>query len=729
MNNNDNVCNRQVHNTIHYSGLDLFRVISAFLIVAIHTSPLMSYSPDADFIFTRIIARAAVPFFFMVSGYFLLPRYFIDKEPLGTEKEKTNNKALVRFLKKTLLLYGAAILIYLPVNFYSGYFYHKNILIILKDILINGTFYHLWYLPAVITGAALVFIFSRYFKAGVIFVLSLILYGIGLFGDSYYGLSVRIPFLKAVYDFLFSVFDYTRNGFFFAPVFLVLGARIARQKKKLSLKHCFFGIGICSLFLFGEALTLHFYNLQRHNSMYLFLIPVMYYLFQSLLLWQGKDRKKLRSLSMIIYIIHPLAIIIVRGMAKFLGLGAFFIDNSLLHYAAVCVLSLLLGLVYLIFNRHLKKDNPDIYGRAWIEINLNHLKNNVKVINNILPEECTLMAVVKANAYGHGDVRIAEELNKTGIRSFAAATLSEGVNLRKNGIMGEILIFGYTHPRDFIYLIKYNLIQTIVDYQYAQSLNNFGKPVKVHLKIDTGMHRLGEDYNSVSHLQAIFCLSNLIIEGTYTHLSVSDSHRQEDMDFTKAQIDHFYDTIRILKELGCNPGKLHIQSSYGILNYPGLHCDYARIGIALYGVLSSAHDTPQIAAALKPVLSVKARIVMTKIIEKGDAVSYGRTFTASEERKIATVTIGYADGIPRNLENGSVLTAGSKAPIIGRICMDQLMIDVTGIPEVKPGDIVTVIGTDGSLQIKAEEIADQSGTITNELLTRLGNRLNRTYPI
>jgi serine/alanine racemase len=706
-----------------YDGLDFFRIIAAFLIVAIHTSPLTAFNPTADFIFTRIIARIAVPFFFMVTGYFLLSGIgrIADMAPIK------------KFLIKTANLYGIAILIYLPINLYTGYFHQKDVISVVKDLLVNGTFYHLWYLPAVILGVIITIILTKYLKGQTVIIISLILYVFGLLGDSYYGLTAKVSWLKITYDALFQIFDYTRNGIFYAPVFLVMGAFLASKRHKLTLKQSINGLLVFSILLLAEGLTLHHYGYQRHDSMYVFLLPCMYYLFQSLLSFKGSRYKYLRTLSMVVYIIHPLAIIIVRGAAKVLGMERFFIYNSLLHYLAVCILSLLFGLSYMFAVRYFKKRGsdlkatPDTKGRAWIEINLANLRANAEALGAVLPKDCTLMAVVKANAYGHGDIRIAKELYRIGISSFAVATLAEGVNLRRNGVKGEILIFGYTHPQDFKYLVKYHLIQTVVDYEYAQTLNSFGSTVKVHIKIDTGMHRLGENYNNLTNLKGIFQLNNLIIEGSYTHLSVSDGRTMEDIEFTQGQINHFYKTIRNLIDSGYDPGKLHIQSSYGVLNYPELHCDYARIGIALYGVLSSDQDTTRVLVNLKPVLSVKARVVMTKMLDKGEAVSYGRTFTAREDRKIAAVTIGYADGIPRNMEEGQVLIKGFKAPIIGRICMDQLMIDITDIPEVEPDDIVTVIGREGSALIGAEEVAEKSGTITNELLTRLGNRLNRIY--
>ncbi|WFR60047.1 serine racemase VanT catalytic subunit [Anaerocolumna sp. AGMB13025] len=724
MNKNDNALTGQkIIGSKNYDGLDFFRIIAAFLIVAIHTSPLMTFNPTADFIVTRIIARIAVPFFFMVTGFFLLSGFM----------KKGDMAPIKKFLIKTANLYGIAILIYLPINLYAGYFNQKGVATVIKDLLVNGTFYHLWYLPAVILGVIVTVTLTKYFKEQTVIILSIVLYILGLLGDSYYGLTAEVPWLKTIYDTLFKLFDYTRNGIFYAPVFLIMGAFLGSKRQELTLTQSIKGLLFFSILLLAEGLTLHHYGYQRHDSMYIFLIPCMYYLFQSLLSFRGSRYQYLRTLSMVVYIIHPLAIIIVRGAAKVFGIESFFIYNSLLHYLAVCILSLLFGLSYVFVIRYFKKmrlgikETPDTKGRAWIEINLENLRGNTEALQAVLPKDCTLMAVVKANAYGHGDIHIAKELNRIGIHSFAVATLTEGVNLRRNGVKGEILIFGYTHPQDFKYLVKYDLIQTVVDYDYAQTLNRFGQTIKVHIKIDTGMHRLGENYTNLTNLEGIFQLANLMIEGTYTHLSVSDGRTLEDIEFTKGQINHFYKTVRRLNDLGYDPGKLHIQSSYGVLNYPELHCDYARVGIALYGVLSSDQDTTRVLVNLKPVLSVKARIVMTKILDKGEAVSYGRTFTAREDRNIAVVTIGYADGIPRNMEEGQVLVKGFKAPIIGRICMDQLMIDITDIPQIEPDDIVTVIGREGSAFIGAEEVAEKSGTITNELLTRLGNRLNRIY--
>ena len=363
--------------------------------------------------------------------------------------------------------------------------------------------------------------------------------------------------------------------------------------------------------------------------------------------------------------------------------------------------------------------------RAWIEINLDNLENNIKQIKNIIPSQTKIMAVVKANAYGHGMIEISKKLNKIGITDFAVATLDEGITLREAGIKGNILILGYTNFNNIDYLLKYNLIQTIVDYEYAKRINQMDlkEKLKVHIKINTGMNRIGESYKNIDKLIDIYQMQNLEILGTYSHLCVSDSLKEDDKLFTNKQITNFFETIETLQNLGYNTGKIHIQASYGILNYPELNCDYVRPGIIMYGVYSDESEKTKIKVNLKPVLSLKARITSIKEITQGESVSYGRTFKADKNMKIATVGIGYADGYPRNLsgKNAKALVNGEYVSIIGRICMDQLLIDVSNLTKIEDGDIVTLIGEEK--QIKAEVVAQNSGTITNELLSRLGKRL------
>lgn len=367
--------------------------------------------------------------------------------------------------------------------------------------------------------------------------------------------------------------------------------------------------------------------------------------------------------------------------------------------------------------------------RAWIEVSTENLKHNIKTLNKITPEFCDMMAIVKADAYGHGAVKVSSFLNKTGVRAFGVATVDEGIVLRKQGIRGEILILGYTDITRLDQLIKYRLAQTVVDYEYAVKLNSYGKPLKVHLKIDTGMHRIGIPVTEAEKVCELFRFKRLTICGIFTHLCVSDSTKEEDIQFTRNQIRVFYDLLHMLKQNTIPIPKVHIQSSYGVLNYPELNCNYARIGIALYGTYTSFGDRTKLKPDLRPVLSLKTRVVLIREIEKGDSVSYGRTFLAKRNSRLALLPIGYADGLPRSLscETGKVLIHGQYAPIVGRICMDQLLVDITDIPEAALGEIATLIGRDGVNEITAAEVASSSGSITNELLSRLGSRLERIY--
>lgn len=475
-----------------------------------------------------------------------------------------------------------------------------------------------------------------------------------------------------------------------------------------------------------EGMTLHILDVQRHDSMYLFLLPCMFFLFAAVLSIAKQPAPILRSISTWIYLLHPLMIVLIRGIAKLIHGQAILVDNSLIHYIAVCFLSCIFA--YIIgkyFTLHKLRYYPK--GRAWIELDKKNLYHNISVLKDFLPPGCKFMPAVKANAYGHGAVLISKALNQIGIDSFCVASASEGIELRKGGVCGEILILGYTQPECFPLLIKYNLVQTVVNYHYAELLNDYGKPVKVHIKIDTGMHRLGERAEHIEEIARMFQMKNLIIEGAFTHLCADESTSPKDRTFTEAQGKAFYQVISVLKEQGYSCPKVHLLASYGLINYPELSGDYARIGIALYGVLSNRSDIQKCKIPLLPVLSIKVRIAAIKDLLCGEGVGYGLSYTATENRKIAILPIGYADGIPRALScgNGNVLINGSIAPIIGRICMDQTIIDVTDIPTVKEGDIAIIIGKSGNAEITAYDMAEQTGTITNEILSRLGSRLDR----
>ncbi len=697
----------------NYSGIDYFRFIASLLIIAIHTSPLASFSETGDFILTRVAARIAVPFFFMTSGFFLISRY------------ACGNGKLRRFIKRTALMYGVAILIYIPVNIYNGYFETDNLLPnIIKDIVFDGTLYHLWYFPASIIGAAIAWFLVRKFDYKAALIITVILYFIGLFGDSYYGISEKIGLLRGLYDLIFEVSDYTRNGVFFAPVFFVLGGIQANNHQRIAPKKSIPGFAVSFILMLIEALILRFYGLQRHDSMYIFMLPCMYFFFNIILLFEGRRIIPLRTASLIIYIIHPMMIVIVRLFAKLFHLRSALIDNSIAYYILVCLLSVSFAVIAsaLWSKRPAKEKHDSSKDRAYIEIDLNNLEHNVQTLKSAISPDCKLMAVVKARAYGHGDYEISTQLEKIGVTAFAVATIDEAIRLRKYGIRGEILILGYTNVLRASELKKYRLTQTLISLDYANELDSQGVKVNAHLKIDTGMHRLGISSENFSDIMKVFTMKNISIHGIFTHLCCSDSSVPEDIAFTRGQIERFYNLIAKLKMSGVNIPKIHIQSSYGLLNYPNLKCDYVRVGVALYGVKSLPDDETVLQLNLRPVLSLKSRVILIREIETGESVGYGRSFTAKRSSRIAILPIGYGDGVPRNLSNGigKVMIGGYIVPVIGRICMDQLAVDITDTDGIAVGDTATLINAN---ELPAAAVAGNAGSISNELLCRMGERL------
>lgn len=348
--------------------------------------------------------------------------------------------------------------------------------------------------------------------------------------------------------------------------------------------------------------------------------------------------------------------------------------------------------------------------RAWIEIDRAALQHNVQALQKRLPPGCVLMPAVKANAYGHGAVPIARECQKMGIGAFCVAALAEGIELRQHGIAGDILILGWTDPQQAALLHQYRLTQTVVTLAYARELNRQGKPIKVHIKIDTGMHRLGIHWKDLDEIAGVFHCENLRVAGAFTHLC-ADS-------MAKEQGRRFYQTAARLKERGYSPQKIHLLASDGLIGHPELGGDYARVGLALYGI-----GSPE----LRPVLSLKARVAQVQELSEGESAGYELQFTAQRPSRIAVLTIGYGDGLPRALScgGGRALLHGRKAPVAGLVCMDQTMVDVTEIPQASQGDTAVVLGRWGDLKISAAEVARQAGTIPNEILSRLGQRLDR----
>lgn len=363
--------------------------------------------------------------------------------------------------------------------------------------------------------------------------------------------------------------------------------------------------------------------------------------------------------------------------------------------------------------------------RAWIEVNVGNLRHNVETLKKVMQPGCELMAVVKAQAYGHGAVLTASYLNEMGIMAFAVATINEGIALRKSGIRGEILILGYTDVGRASELKKYDLMQALISFEYAEALNIQGFTIRTHIKIDTGMHRLGIPSGELSAVRKVFLMENLKVCGMFTHLCCSDSRHPDDVTFTRGQIDSFYSLTDALSDSGIILPKLHIQSSYGLLNYPGLVCDYVRAGIALYGALSTPDDDTVLKLDLRPVLSLKSRVVLIRKVVAGESIGYGRSFTTGRDTRIAILSIGYGDGFPRNLYGGkgNVLINQYVVPVVGRICMDQLAVDITDAEGVSVGDIATLVGAEGHDELSAPAVADSSGSISNELLCRMGARL------
>lgn len=684
------------------SGIEYFRLAAAFLVVAIHCSPLTTYSETADFILTRAVARVAVPFFFMVTGFFVLGR-----------PEK-----LRRFLKRTALLYLACILLYLPLNLYSGALSGLTPVGALRELLFEGTFYHLWYFPAVLLGAAIASLLMCT-RAGL--GIAAALYVLGLLGDSYWGLISGVPWLSDVYEVIFSLAGYTRSGLFFAPLFLLLGARL--RGREASGKGEAAGLGAALALVLCEALLLRHLGWQRHDSMYVFLPAVMYFLFSLLLAPRGEAPGWLSPFSMLVYVLHPWVIVLMRGAARLLGLWGLLVENSLGHYLAVCAGSAAAAAVLLLIWARLRPARPSDTARAWVEVDSAALRHNAENLRALLPVGCELMPVLKCEAYGHGLVKTARLMSSMGLRSFAVACAAEGVELRRAGIRGGILILGWTAPESFPCLSRYRLTQTVTEPAYARQLSAYGKNIDVHIKIDTGMHRLGIDPEDIASVEEVFTLPHLRVRGMYTHLCVSDALDEASRAFTEAQRRRFFALAEELCRRGYCVGKLHTQSSYGLLNYPDARCSYARVGIALYGVRSFRGDDAACWPGLEPALSLKARVEQVRSVKAGEGLGYGLAYTAPRKSRIAVLPIGYGDGFPRAAEGACALINGSCAPVVGRVCMDQLFVDVTDCGEVRPGDTVTLIGPG----LLCEELAEACGTISNEILSRLGKRLPRVW--
>ncbi len=379
---------------------------------------------------------------------------------------------------------------------------------------------------------------------------------------------------------------------------------------------------------------------------------------------------------------------------------------------------------------------------VWAEIDLKAVSYNIQGLRKITNPSARLMAVVKANAYGHGGTTIALNALENGAEWLGVANINEGICLRKAGIGSPILVFGYTSGRLAQTLVEFNLTQSVFSFEMAKSLSDaavsYGKPVRIHLKVDTGMGRLGllqttirsssfvnevrqaaaEDVKSIKRLKGIE------LEGVFTHFATAD---YSDKLYAKAQFEQFMDFIDMIKNLGVSPPVIHAANSAALIDMPEAHLDMVRPGISIYGLYPS-DEVDKTRIALKPALTLKTKVVHLKRVPARFKISYGVTYETKTPTTIATVPIGYADGFNRLLSSrGYMLVNGCRAPVVGRVCMDFTMLDVGRIPSVGLEDEVVVIGKQKDEIISVEEVADSVNTINYEVVTSIGHRVERIY--
>lgn len=370
------------------------------------------------------------------------------------------------------------------------------------------------------------------------------------------------------------------------------------------------------------------------------------------------------------------------------------------------------------------------YLRCYAEISLEAIGHNIREVKKRLPEGLKLLGVVKANAYGHGAVPVASYLENQ-VDYFATATIEEAVELRENGISAPILILGYVSPSQYGDLVEYDITQTIDSYAQALALEKEAarqnRKAKAHLAVDTGMTRIGFQVTERDADEAakIADLPHIELEGMFTHFSCAD---QEDKTYCSMQMEKYDKMTALLAERGVTIPLRHICNSAGIMEFDDHRFEMVRSGIITYGIYPS-EEVKKERLDLIPALSWKSHVIHVKEVGPGIGVSYGATYvTEKPMTRIATVSAGYADGYPRALSNqGCVLIHGKKAPIIGRICMDQMMVDVTDIPDVQVEDVVTLVGTDGDETITIEEIANPAARFDYEMLCDISSRVTRVY--
>lgn len=366
---------------------------------------------------------------------------------------------------------------------------------------------------------------------------------------------------------------------------------------------------------------------------------------------------------------------------------------------------------------------------AWIEISVANIKYNIQQIQ-VKAGDSKLVGVIKADAYGHGAVNYAKVLDEQGVDTFAVATIPEAIQLREAGFSRQqMIVLGIAPEESIADILKYDIISVVCELSFAEKLSEaaakVGKTADCMIAIDTGMGRIGYthcDESTLVEIKKIYSLKCLEIFGLFSHFATADA---EDKGYAEEQHKKYDDFYAEITESGVAVKNRILANSAAIMEMPGTHYDYVRPGIILYGIYPSK-EVDRRGLDLKPVMTVKAKIIYLKTIEAGASIGYGRTYKAPGARRIATLPVGYADGLPRLCSNkGRVIVNGYYAPIVGNVCMDQCMIDVTDIPDVKLGDTVIVMGEEGKLSVTADDIGDQALTIPYEITCGFGQRLEK----
>ena len=377
-----------------------------------------------------------------------------------------------------------------------------------------------------------------------------------------------------------------------------------------------------------------------------------------------------------------------------------------------------------------------LINRAWAEIDLDCIAHNVREIRRVIGPHPEIMAVVKADAYGHGVRETVQTMLDAGATRIAVSMLDEALELRQIGIDVPILVLGYTDPKRAVEIIRHGITQTVFSHDLAKALSRAAQkealPARIHIKIDTGMSRVGflPGYAAVKAVAAISKLPGIVVEGVFTHFATAD---ETDPAFTLRQFEQFESILFELNRVGFRIPIRHVANSAATLAYPDLALDLVRPGIILYGIMPSPEVVPVVQdgqpLTLRPAMALKAHVILVKKVGKGATVSYGRKWKADRPSRIATLPIGYADGYARAFTNRArVLIHGQYAPVIGSVCMDQCMVDVTEVEGVvKPGDEVVLMGSQGDHCITAEELASLAGTIPYETVCLVGKRIPRVY--